>query len=149
MIRKAQSQDMETIMEIWLLASLQSHDFVEASAWWQVQEDLRTRYLDHAEIWVCEERGDLCGFIALVGDYLAALFVRPDRQGQGIGHALLAKAKALLPELCARVYAQNDEALRFYQHHGFVIEGEARDPMTGHHQYLIRYVGRPVHSQRA
>lgn len=83
MLRASRSDDMDEIVEIWLLASLQAHDFVDASCWWQAQEDLRTRYLDHARIWVFEERGELLGFMALVDDYLAALFVRPDRQGRG------------------------------------------------------------------
>lgn len=85
MLRQSRPEDMEEIVEIWLLASLQAHDFVDASCWWQAQEELRTRYLDHARIWVFEERGDLLGFMALVDDYLAALFVRPDRQGRGVG----------------------------------------------------------------
>ncbi|MBZ6067155.1 GNAT family N-acetyltransferase [Aeromonas schubertii] len=147
MIRPAQTQDMDAVLEIWLLASLQSHDFVDASSWWRVQEELRIRYLDKAEIWVCDERGDLLGFMALVDDYLAALFVRPDRQGRGVGHALLARAKALLPQLRAKVYAENDEALRFYRHHGFRIQGEETDPLTGHHLYLIEFVGK--HTQRS
>ena len=83
MLRQSRPEDMEEIVEIWLLASLQAHDFVDASCWWQTQEELRTRYLDDARIWVFEERGDLLGFMALVDDYLAALFVRPDRQGRG------------------------------------------------------------------
>ena len=93
MLRASRPEDMEEIVEIWLLASLQAHDFVDASCWWQAQEELRTRYLDHARIWVFEERGELLGFMALVDDYLAALFVRPDRQGRGVGHALLQEAK--------------------------------------------------------
>ncbi|MGL4777178.1 MAG: GNAT family N-acetyltransferase, partial [Aeromonas veronii] len=54
MLRPSRPEDMEEIVEIWLLASLQAHDFVDASCWWQAQEDLRTRYLDRAAIWVFE-----------------------------------------------------------------------------------------------
>lgn len=144
MIRLARAQDMDSVVEIWLLASLQSHDFVDASSWWQVQEDLRIRYLDRASIWVCEEQEEIQGFIALVDDYLAALFVRPDRQGCGVGHALLSQAKRLLPVLRAMVYLENDEALRFYRRHGFVIEGEETDPLTGHPLLRIRFVEQPA-----
>ncbi|MDO2947054.1 GNAT family N-acetyltransferase [Aeromonas simiae] len=149
MIRLGVEKDMDAVLEIWLLASLQSHDFVNASSWWQVQEDLRVRYLEQSTIWVCEERGELLGFMALADDYLAALFVRPDRQGRGVGHALLTKAKGLLSELRAKVYVENDEAVRFYRHHGFVIEGEELDPMTGHSLYLIRYAGQTPAAQSA
>ena len=135
MLRASRSDDMDEIVEIWLLASLQAHDFVDASCWWQAQEDLRTRYLDHARIWVFEERGELLGFMALVEDYLAALFVRPDRQGRGVGHALLQEAKRQGASLHARVFVENDQAVRFYRRHGFRIGNEVSDPLTGHPQY--------------
>lgn len=127
---------MEKIIEIWLLTSLQAHDFVDASCWWQALEDMRIRYLERATIWVFEERGDLLGCMALVDDYIAALFVRPDRQGCGIGHALLQEAKRQGASL-ARVFVENTQAVHFYQCHGFVIEAEESDPITGHPQYRM------------
>ena len=135
MLRASQPEDMEEIVEIWLLASLQAHDFVDASCWWQAQEELRTRYLDHARIWVFEERGELLGFMALVDDYLAALFVRPDRQGRGVRHALLQEAKQQGGALPTRVFVENEPAVRFYRRHGFRIGNEVSDPLTGHPQY--------------
>ncbi|WP_421193775.1 GNAT family N-acetyltransferase [Aeromonas enteropelogenes] len=140
MLRPSSPKDMEEIVEIWLLASLQAHDFVDASCWWQAQEELRSRYLDRARIWVFEEHGDLLGFIALVDDYLAALFVRPDRQGRGVGHALLQEAKRQGASLYARVFVENEPAVRFYRRHGFMIEGEESDPFTGHPQYRMRCI---------
>ena len=139
MLRQSRPEDMEEIVEIWLLASLQAHDFVDASCWWQAQEELRTRYLDHARIWVFEERRDLLGFMALVDDYLAALFVRPDRQGRGVGHALLQEARSRCAELHTRVFVENGPAVRFYRRHGFEIGGEVPDPLTGHLQYQMHY----------
>ncbi|WP_338891271.1 GNAT family N-acetyltransferase [Aeromonas rivipollensis] len=139
MLRASRPEDMEEIVEIWLLASLQAHDFVDASCWWQAQEELRTRYLDHARIWVFEERGELLGFMALVDDYLAALFVRPDRQGRGVGHALLQEAKQQEGALHTRVFVENEPAVRFYCRHGFRIGGEVSDPLTGHPQYQMHF----------
>ncbi|MGL4715795.1 MAG: GNAT family N-acetyltransferase [Aeromonas sp.] len=137
MLRRSRPKDMEDIVEIWLLASLQAHDFVDASCWWRAQEELRTRYLEHASIWVFEEGGVLHGFVALVDDYLAALYVRPGQQRHGIGHALLQRAKEQGRSLHARVFVENEEAVRFYRRHGFVIEAEVADPLTGHLQYQI------------
>ena len=142
MLRASRPEDMEEIVEIWLLASLQAHDFVDASCWWQAQEELRTRYLDHARIWVFEERGELLGFMALVDDYLAALFVRPDRQGRGVGHALLQEAKQQGGALHTRVFAGNGPGVRIYRRHGIGVGNEVSDPLTGHPQY-------EMHSQPA
>ncbi|MFM4705298.1 GNAT family N-acetyltransferase [Aeromonas bivalvium] len=141
MLRASRAEDMDGIVEIWLLASLQSHDFVDASVWWKAQEELRTRYLEQARIWVHEEGGELQGFIALVDDYLAALFVRPERQGQGVGHALLQAAKGEARSLHARVFTENEPAVRFYRQHGFIIDGETQDPLTGHGQYRMHWFG--------
>ena len=73
-----------------------------------------------------EERGDLLGFMALVDDYLAALFVPPIGR-DGVGHALLQEARSRCAELHTRVFVENEPAVRFYRRHGFEI-GEVPDP---------------------
>ncbi|WP_116474484.1 GNAT family N-acetyltransferase [Zobellella maritima] len=139
MIRQATAEDMEDILEVWLLASLQAHDFVPAAFWWQQLERMRVRYLPAAELWVCEREGEIQGFIALVDDYLAALFVRPDCQQNGIGKALLAMAKRLRQQLELKVFIENDVAVHFYQQHGFAITDEDIDPNTGQPEYRMGY----------
>ncbi|GAA3533908.1 GNAT family N-acetyltransferase [Zobellella aerophila] len=139
MIRQATAKDMEDILEVWLLGSLQAHDFVPAAFWWQQLERMRVRYLPGAELWVCEREGEVQGFIALVDDYLAALFVRPDCQQNGIGKALLAMAKHLRRRLELKVFTENDVAVHFYQQHGFAITDEDIDPNTGQPEYRMGY----------
>ena len=140
MLRASRPEDMEEIVEEWVQASLQADELVDTYCWWQAQEELRTRYLDHARIWVFEERGELLGFMALVDDYLAALFVRPDRQGRGVGHALLQEAKQQGGALHTRVFVENEPAVRFYRRHGFRIGNEVSDPLTGHPQYQMHFL---------
>jgi putative acetyltransferase len=139
MIRQARPDDTDAILEVWLLASLQAHDFVPAAFWWQQQEQMRARYLPAAEIWVCEREGEIQGFVALVEDYLAALFVRPDCQQQGIGKALLAVAKRQRRRLSLRVFSENDIAVHFYRQHGFAITDEGTDPATGQSELCMGY----------
>ena len=138
MLRQSRPEDMEEIVEIWLLASCRPTISSTLPAGGRHRKDLRTRYLDHARIWVFEERGDLLGFMALVDDYLAALFVRPDRQGRG-GHALLQEAKSRCAALHTRVFVENEPAVRFYRRHGFGIGEEVSDPLTHHLQYQMHY----------
>lgn len=148
MIRQALPEDTDAILDIWLLASLQAHDFIPAAFWWQQQEKMRARYLPSAAIWVCERNGEVQGFVALVGDYLAALFVRPDCQQNGIGRALLDMAKHQRPRLLLKVFCENDIAVNFYRRQGFVITAESTDPTTGqpelhmnYHAGAVRYDG--------
>ena len=135
MIRVARPEDDAAISELWLLASLQAHDFIDAGCWWRQQAALRARYLPVAEIWVYERDQELQGFMALVDDYLAALFVRPDSQQQGIGSALLDTAKSLRSQLTVQVYCENDIAMNFYLKQGFSVVQESVDASS--HQPLL------------
>lgn len=139
MIRQATPEDADAILEVWLLASLQAHDFIPAAFWWQQQEAMRARYLPAAQIWVCEREGQVQGFVALVEDHLAALFVRPESQQDGIGRALLELAKRERQRLHLKVFCENDIAVHFYRQQGFVIVAEGVDEATGQPELYMDY----------
>ncbi|MBU3824869.1 MAG: GNAT family N-acetyltransferase [Candidatus Oceanisphaera merdipullorum] len=139
MIRAAKPCDHQAIEEVWLLASLQAHDFISAAFWWQQQAALRARYLPSAEIWVCEREQAVQGFVALVDDYLVALFVRPDCQQQGIGRALLDFAKHLRGQLSVRMYCENDIAINFYLKQDFLVMEEGTDIASGQPELYLRF----------
>ena len=139
MIRAAQPDDHEAITELWLLASLQAHDFIAAGCWWRQQAALRARYLPVADIWVYERSQEVHGFVALVDDYLAALFVRPDCQQQGIGTALLDIAKRQRGQLAVQVYCENDIAMNFYLKQGFTVLKEGTEAVSGQPELYLRY----------
>lgn len=139
MIRAATSFDDDAIQDIWLLASLQAHDFIPAACWWQQQQALRARCLPAADIWVYEHGQQVQGFVALMDDDIAALFVRPDYQQQGIGSALLDRVKQQRPQLLMRMYCENDIAMNFYLKQGFNIIDEEADSASGQPMVLLRY----------
>ncbi|ART81690.1 GNAT family N-acetyltransferase [Oceanisphaera profunda] len=139
MIRAAKAIDEEAIQEVWLLASLQAHDFIPAAFWWQQQAAMRARYFPAAEIWVCERAQEVQGFVALIDDYLAALFVRPDCQQQGIGRALLDFAKQQRTQLSVTLYCENDIAVNFYLNQGFTVLKEGTDAASGQPELYLQY----------
>ena len=139
MIRQATPGDADAILDVWLLASLQAHDFIPAAFWWRQQEAMRARYLPAAQIWVCEREGGVQGFVALVDDYVAALFVRPDCQQNGIGRALLDTAKRQRDKLTLKVYCENDIAVNFYCNQGFSIIAEGTDAVTSQPELYMEY----------
>lgn len=90
------------------------HDQADAT------EFLAARVLPCADVLVATDDGRPAGFIAVQGEEVAQLYVRPDARGRGVGGALLERAKALRPEgLELWCFQRNHEALRFYAAHGF------------------------------
>jgi len=73
-----------------------------------------------AEVLLVRDADAPVGFLALRGDMIEHLYVRPEAQRAGIGTALVAAAKARRPEgLELWVFQRNDGARAFYAGHGF------------------------------
>lgn len=137
MIRLCKESDFEELIKIWYDASVLAHTFVPAKFWAGQKEAMRNTYLPAVENWVFEGEGEVQGFISLIGERVCALFVAPDRQGKGIGTALIKHAKALKGNLSLKVYRENVNALHFYEKCGFVPVSEETDVYTGFKQLLM------------
>ncbi|HWG56722.1 MAG TPA: GNAT family N-acetyltransferase [Gaiellaceae bacterium] len=75
--------------------------------------------LAEQEVWVAEEGAELVGFAALSTEMLEHLYVRPGRQGAGVGSALLELAKERRPQgFTLWVFQRNERARLFYERHG-------------------------------
>jgi GNAT superfamily N-acetyltransferase len=80
-----------------------------------------TVVLPNHDVWVAEVDGHVVGYVAVDGDELNDLYVRPGFQGRGVGTTLLGQAKALSPSgLSLWAFQRNAGARRFYERHGFV-----------------------------
>ncbi len=73
MIRKYNDNDLDSILEIWLTASMKAHDFVSAEFWKSQVDNMRNIYLPASEICVYEMDSKVVGFYALYESNLAAL----------------------------------------------------------------------------
>lgn len=138
-IRQANTDDFSELTEIWLDASLKAHDFIPASYWQSHKLAMQHSYLPIAEVYLAENTGTILGFIALMQDKIAALFVSPQKQGQGVGTLLINYAKAMRSELELGVYQQNQNSVRFYQSVGFKIIKEMTDVETNTQELLMRW----------
>ncbi len=79
------------------------------------------------EPWVAEDRRGVVAFAELTGDWLDALYVLPEAQGEGIGAALLDLAKSLRPGgFSLWVFESNTPARAFYARQG-LVERERTD----------------------
>nr|WP_297306664.1 N-acetyltransferase [uncultured Flavobacterium sp.] len=139
MIRPFEKKDTDSVLEIWLNASVISHDFIPQSYWLEKINDMRDIYLPQSNSYVIEENNFVVGFISLVENYIAAIFVHPISQGKGFGKKLLQHAKELYPELILNVYSKNKKSIAFYISQDFLIKNEQIEENTGELETVMEY----------
>jgi ribosomal protein S18 acetylase RimI-like enzyme len=108
------------------------------------RERLWREWIPHAEtdVFVGELEGEVVGFASVgpswtspgVGE-LYSIYVLPSAHGSGAGPALMAAAAAALAarfdEAILWVATENPRARRFYEKHGWVVDGERVDSIAG------------------
>jgi putative acetyltransferase len=140
MIRDFRNIDLEPVLDIWLRASIQAHNFIAPEFWRDQLDAMREVYLPGAMTRVFEADGMVVGFCSVYGDTVAALFVSPECQGVGIGTQLLTDAKRSKSVLELTVYSANVPSIRFYETQGFETLNEQRDEHTGYLEKVMRWV---------
>lgn len=123
MIREKKKSDIKYIMEIWLQGNLQAHKFIKESYWIEHIEETE-KAIEEAEVFVYEEQGEIIGFIGIQKNYIAGLFIKEEKQQEGIGSRLIEFCKQRKSEIFLYVYKENEKAVTFYLKHKFQIEGE-------------------------
>lgn len=135
-IRRLHGQDLDAVMQIWLEANAQAHAFIPRS-YWEAQLDDVKEMIPVADVYVCENSKEIIGFVGLVGNYIAGIFVAPASQSQGIGKRLLDHVKSIQSGLHLNVYQKNNRAVQFYLRENFTIQSEGRDENTGENDFLM------------
>lgn len=137
MIRPATPSDIPELLDIWLMASIKAHSFVDEQVWHSQFEAMRDIYLPNSETYVYEENAKLIAFYSLNGDQLAAIFVAITSQGKGFGKQLITHALKQRNNLSLSVYQENQASVQFYLGQGFSIKSEQKDEFTGHFEYTM------------
>lgn len=120
-LRPAQPEDLGELAELFIATRRDAVPLMPAV----VGDDAEVRdwFAQNAaqrEIWLAED-GDVLGFAVLKDAWLESLYVGPQRQGTGIGSALLDLVKAQRPDgFSLWVFASNTRARGFYHRHGLV-----------------------------
>ena len=138
-IRPFEKRDEEQVLTIWLEASIIAHDFIPEEYWKEKVSDMRDIYLPSSKTYIYSQEEEVKGFLSLVDNYIAALFVSPKEQGKGIGKELMQHAKSLFSMLELGVYSKNEKSVAFYEKQGFQVIKERLDEPTGHKELVMRY----------
>ncbi|GAK47527.1 acetyltransferase [Secundilactobacillus oryzae JCM 18671] len=138
MIRLMKQDELKQVMQIWLSANIEAHDFISTS-YWQGNYDLIEGMLPKAEVFVNVENGNINGFVGLMDNYIAGIFVAQNARSKGVGKQLLDHAKIIRNELTLYVYQLNQRAIVFYEREGFKITNTGIDEDTGQNDYEMAW----------
>lgn len=142
-LRPYDSADETPALDLWQRTWQEAYpviDFAARREWWQKR--WRDEILPHATIVVAEADEAVVGFVTVLpaSGYLDQIVVAPETWSSGLAEALLDEAKRLSPAgLTLHVNKDNRRALRFYEKHGFIIQGGDVNPNSGRPVYKMSW----------
>lgn len=124
LVRPAHEDDLDALIRVWHESKRVAYPYLPLEQGRTLAEDdefFRRVIVLRNAIWVALRGGEVAGFLAIGGSYVDRLYIHPERQREGIGSALIAKAKALSPDgVQLHTHQRNTQARAFYEKHGFV-----------------------------
>lgn len=136
MIRKFEVKDTKRVMKIWLEVNIETHDFVASDYWLSQYQPVQEQLLQ-ADIHVYEQDAEIQGFVGMMDDYLAGIFVDKKCRSMGVGKSLLEQVKKNHPAFSLNVYQKNRRAVDFYLREGLSIVLQGIDENTGETDYTM------------
>lgn len=138
MVRNFKNADIDKIMEIWLNSNIEAHNFIDKS-YWKKNFEMVKNALPQADIYIYEENNNIMGFVGLVENYIAGIFVEKNFRGKGTGKKLLDYAKSIKNNLTLNVYEKNIDAVKFYKREGFTVEKFGIDKSTDEKEFMMSW----------
>ncbi|MBT2757644.1 N-acetyltransferase [Mesobacillus foraminis] len=138
-IRTVKNTEVHKLVEIWYEGSLIAHDFIDKDYWKSQQTEMEEKYIPMSETYVVSNEKDVVGFVSMMDNYLAALFIDLKHQGGGYGKGLLDFIKRQRENIQLKVYKRNKKAVNFYLKNGFVIKEETLDEQTSEEEFLMEW----------
>jgi len=126
-IRRSSKDDINKLVDLWYEVSLEAHNFVDKKYWKSAKADMKEKYIPNSETYVIENNNELSGFISMLDNYLAAIFVDARFQSRGFGKELLDHVKKDRDYIELKVFKKNIRAYNFYSKNGFEIKEELVD----------------------
>lgn len=138
-IRSNNETEINKLVEIWYEGSLIAHDFIDRNYWKSKQSEMEEKYLPMSETYVVSNEKDIIGFLSMMDNYMAALFIDVKHQGSGYGKGLLDFIKSQRENIQLNVYKKNNNSVDFYLKNGFVVIEETLDEQTSEEEFLMEW----------
>ena len=124
-VRPYRPADLARVVSLWRASKRKAFPYVAAMQRHSLEDDanhFRNVVAQECQVWLAEGGGEVLGLLALDGDLIDQLFVRIDAQREGVGSALLRKARERSPAgLRAYTFQKNNAARAFFEKHGFRV----------------------------
>ena len=145
-VRPTTAADAAQVADIDLAARAEALPTVR---WAHTPDEMRgwiaTVLLPGGDVWVADEAGVVVGYLAMAGDLVAQLYVRPGHWRRGIGATLMRHAKQLRPDgLRLWCFQVNARARAFYAAQGFVAVEFTDGSRNEEREPDILFAWRPV-----
>ena len=138
MIRKLNEADIDKVMDIWMKSTIKAHDFISKEYWQNNYNTVKEVYIPMSETFVYKDVQGIKGFISVINnEFIGALFVDIDFQGNGIGKQLIDYAVSKYEKLQLAVYKENKKSVEFYINRGFKIIEEQINDDSKHVEYIM------------
>ena len=138
MIRKLNEADIDKVMDIWMKSTIKAHDFISKEYWQNNYNTVKEVYIPMSETFVYKDVQGIKGFISVINnEFIGALFVDIDFQGNGIGKQLIDYAVSKYGKLKLAVYKENKKSVEFYINRGFKIIEEQINDDSKHVEYIM------------
>ncbi len=138
-IQKLSDNDLDEIIEIWYEVSIKAHDFITDNYWKENKSLMKEKYIPISETYVAKNENTLMGFISMIDEYLAAIFIKTEMQGLGIGSELINYVKEIRDRIQLKVYKKNLKSINFYKNNGFKIISDIIDNDTEESEYIMEW----------
>jgi putative acetyltransferase len=138
-IRQYMSSDLSAVLSAWETATRLAHSFMTDEFIAQERINVAEVYMPNTETWVAVVKGEVVGFIALMGSEVGAIFLQPEYHGRRIGKALMDKAQELHGDLEVVVAKENPIGRKFYSQYGFHFLEEIFHEPTGQKMLRLKF----------
>lgn len=139
-IRELKNEELNKVMEIWLLSTIKAHNFINEEYWKNNYDIVKEIYIPMSNTFIYYDGEDIRGFISVINnEFIGALFVDNNYQSIGIGSKLIDYAIKKYKNLSLAVYKDNKEAVNFYERKGFKLIKEQKNEDSGFSEYIMEY----------